>query len=229
MTQNLSFAASVLMIKRAVFFLVLMTIGMAQPVFAQQAVTNSDENAGAGVIDGSMAVRRIGLIDLEGVLRASKGTLRVRELLDEQRLTFQREFSARETKLQESERELVTLRETLSEEEFAKKLSEFEAEVAKIQQEIQYGREAIALAFQEAQGELRRMAVEIVTEVAREQMLDLVLVRDAALIFIPSLNLSEEVLRRLDERTKNARIEVNIRQNDVPIPEVSAPKEAVSE
>ena len=32
-----------------------------------------------------MIVRRIGLIDLEGVLRASKGTAKVRDLLDEQR------------------------------------------------------------------------------------------------------------------------------------------------
>ncbi|HCV88768.1 MAG TPA: hypothetical protein DGU02_06235, partial [Alphaproteobacteria bacterium] len=35
-----------------------------------------------------MRVQRIGLIDIDGVLRASKGTARVRELLDEQRQLF---------------------------------------------------------------------------------------------------------------------------------------------
>ena len=66
------------------------------------------------------------------------------------------------------------------------------------------------MAFQEAQSKLRNLAIQIVTELAQEKKLDLVLVRDSALIFLPSLNLSDEVLRRLDERTKNARIEVTV-------------------
>jgi len=157
-----------------------------------------------------MVIKRIGLIDLEGVLRASKGTAKVRELLDKQRLLFQQEFSEREAALQETERELTSQRELLSEDVFAEKLSQFEADVATIQKEIQYRREAIDVAFQDAQSKLRRIALEIVTEVAGEKRLDLVLVKDSALIFRPTLNISDEVLQRLDERTKNARLEVTI-------------------
>ena len=162
----------------------------------------------AGAAD--MSVDRIGLIDLEGVLRASAGAAKVRELLDEQRRAFQREFAAREAALQETERKLVAQRDLLDEEEFARQLAAFEKSVTQIQKEIQYRREAIDLAFQEAQSKLRALAIQIVTEVAQEKKLDLVLVRDSALIFLPSLNLSDEVLRRLDERTKNARIEVTV-------------------
>ena len=156
----------------------------------------------------NMRVQRIGLIDLDGVLRASKGTARVRELLDEQRQLFQAEFAARETALQESERRLIAQRDALSETEFARQLSEFEAEVAAIQKEIQYRREAIDMAFQDAQENLRRIAMEIVTEVAGEMRLDIVLERESVLIFVPRFNISDEVLRRLDARTKDARIEV---------------------
>ena len=162
-----------------------------------------------------MIVQRIGLIDLEGVIRASKGTAKVRELLDKQRLLFQQEFSEREATLQQTERELTSQRELLSEDAFAEKLSQFETDVATIQKEIQYRREAIDVAFQDAQSNLRRIALEIVTEVAGEKRLDLVLVKDSALIFRPTLNISDEVLQRLDERTKNARLEVTI---DPPAP-----------
>ena len=157
-----------------------------------------------------MVIKRIGLIDLEGVLRASKGTAKVRELLDKQRLLFQQEFSEREAALQHTERELTSQRELLSKDIFAEKLSQFEADVAKIQKEIQYRREAIDVAFQDAQSKLRRIALEIVKEVAGEKRLDLVLVKNSALIFRPTLNISNEVLQRLDERTKNARLEVTI-------------------
>ncbi|MEC7211031.1 MAG: OmpH family outer membrane protein [Pseudomonadota bacterium] len=150
------------------------------------------------------------MIDLDGVIRASTGTARVRELLDKQRGLFQQEFAEREAVLRQTERELTAQRGVLADDVFAEKLSQFEADVATIQKEIQYRREAIDAAFQEAQAKLRQIALEIVTEVAGERRLDLVLVRDSALIFVPSLNISDEVLRRLDERTKNARLEVTI-------------------
>lgn len=182
-----------------------------------QAQTGDQNSALSGQTDSAsnearsnlnMRVQRIGLIDLDGVLRASKGTARVRELLDEQRQLFQAEFAARETALQESERRLIAQRDALSETEFARQLSEFEAEVAAIQKEIQYRREAIDMAFQDAQENLRRIAMEIVTEVAGEMRLDIVLERESVLIFVPRFNISDEVLRRLDARTKDARIEV---------------------
>ena len=168
------------------------------------------DTAHAQETNDDMVIRRIGLIDLEGVLRASKGTAKVRELLDKQRLLFQQEFSEREAGLQQRERELTSQRELLSEDAFAEKLAQFEADVATIQKEIQYRREAIDLAFQEAQSKLRRIALEIVTEVAGEKRLDLVLIKGSVLIFRPTLNISDEVLQRLDERTKNARLEVTV-------------------
>ena len=179
---------------------------LAMPV-AGLAVAGSAHAQEAG---DEMIVRRIGLIDLEGVLRASQGTAKVRDLLDNQRKLFQQEFAEREADLQKTERELMTQRELLSEDAFAERLSQFEADVATIQKEIQYRREAIDVAFQDSQANLRRIALEIVTEVAGEKRLDLVLIKDSALIFLPTLNISDEVLRRLDERTKNARLEVTI-------------------
>jgi Skp family chaperone for outer membrane proteins len=181
------------------------------PADAQQADDNGAD-AARQVYEGAadMSVDRIGLIDLDGVLRASEGAARVRDLLDEQRRGFQREFAAREAALQETERKLVANREDLDEVEFARQLAEFEASVTQIQKEIQYRREAIDVAFQEAQSRLRNLAIQILTELAQEKKLDLVLVRESALIFLPSLNLSDEVLRRLDERTRDARIEVTV-------------------
>ena len=156
------------------------------------------------------SAQRIALIDLESVLRAASGTLRVRELLDEQRLLFQAEFAEREAGLQQTERQLQADRNTLNEDEFTQRLTDFEDEVVRIQREIQYRREALDLAFQDAQARLRQIAIEIVTEIAREQQLDLVLKEDSALAFRPGLNISELVLRRLDERTKDARIEIEV-------------------
>ena len=201
---------------RSLAFLTSLALGASvlvwgAPTSAQQS---GEADSGPSVLPderaADMVVQRIGLIDLDGVLRASEGAARVRGLLDEQRREFQREFAAREAGLQETERKLVAVREDLDEAEFARQLAEFEASVTQIQKEIQYRREAIDVAFQDAQSRLRDLALQIVTELAQEKRLDLVLVRDSALLFLPSLNLSDEVLRRLDERTRDARIEVTV-------------------
>ena len=183
-------------------------VGTTLPAVAQKTDASKADDPSA--TSTQFLAQRIALIDLESVLRAASGTLRVRELLDEQRLLFQAEFAEREAALQQTERQLQADRNTLSEDEFTQRLTDFEDEVARIQREIQYRREALDLAFQDAQARLRQIAIEIVTEIAREQQLDLVLKEDSAIAFRPGLNISELVLRRLDERTKDARIEIEV-------------------
>ena len=188
----------------------LVLVSLSGPTLAQLAVSEGESATPPPALSEQFSAPRMALIDLEGVLRASNGTLRVRELLDEQRLLFQAEFAEREAGLQQAERRLQTARDSISEEEFSDRLSAFEDEVALIQREIQYRREALDLAFQDAQARLRQIAIEIVADIAREQKLDLVLKEDSTMVFRPGLNISEEVLRRLDERTKDARIEIEV-------------------
>ena len=160
----------------------------------------------------SMEVRRIGVVDLKGILRAADANVKVRELLDTQRQKFQDEFSLVETELQQTERDLMSKRELLSNEEYDKQIKAFQARVTQLQQDIQKKRQAIDNAYQKAQSDIRAEALSIITEIARDMNLDLVLNRDASLIFLPHLNISDEVLTRLNERTKNARIEIKVQE-----------------
>ena len=127
---------------------------LAMPV-AGLAVAGSAHAQEAG---DEMIVRRIGLIDLEGVLRASKGTAKVRDLLDNQRKLFQQEFAEREADLQKTERELMTQRELLSEDAFAERLSQFEADVATIQKQAP---DSLGAACKEAMTDSDKYIMEI--------------------------------------------------------------------
>ena len=160
----------------------------------------------------SMEVQRIGLVDLNGILRTADANVKVRELLDTQRQKFQDEFSVVEAELQQTERDLIAKRELLSSEEYDKQIKAFQARVTQLQQDIQRKRQAIDNTYQKAQSDIRSEALSIIAEIAREMKLDLVLNRDSSLIFLPHLNISDEILTRLNERTKNARIEIEVQQ-----------------
>jgi len=179
-------------------------IGFAPASFAQT-------NANTPAAEKSMEVKRIALVDLDGVLRVADANNRVRELLDGQRAKFQEEFRAIEVDLQRSERDLLAKRELMAKDEYDKIVNAFQARVTSVQKEIQYKRQSIDNAYQKALSDIRGLAIEVITEIASERQIDLILNRDSSLIFLPHLNISDEVLTRLNERTKNARIEVEIK------------------
>jgi len=180
-------------------------IGFAPASFAQ---TDSTTLAAKK----SMEVKRIALVDLDGVLRAADANNRVRELLDGQRAKFQEEFRAIEVNLQQSERDLLAKRELMTKDEYDKLVAAFQVRVSSVQKEIQYKRQSIDNAYQKALSDIRKLAIEVITKIASEREIDLILNRDSSVIFLPHLNISDEVLSRLNERTKNARIEVEIKK-----------------
>ena len=106
----------------------------------------------------------------------------------------------------------MSKRELLSADEYDKQIKAFQQRVTQLQKDIQRKRQAIDNAYQKAQSDIRSEALSIIAEIAREAKLDLVLNRDSSLIFLPHLNISDEVLTRLNERTKNARIEIEVQQ-----------------
>ena len=173
-------------------------------IFGSALAQDSETN------EADLSVNRIGLVDIEGGLRSAAASEKVRKLLDEQRDKFQQEFNLIEKQLQDTERDLTLKKGVISDAEFDAQRIAFQNKVTRVQKDIQYRRQALDSAYQKAQNDLRALAIDILAEIAAEKKLDLILARSSALIFLPHYNLSDEVLLRLNERTKNAKIEIEI-------------------
>jgi len=169
-------------------------------VYAQENFTSE--------IQDSFKLERIAVVNINKVLRDAKATERVRALLDNKREEFQNDFATREASLLQIEKDLQSKRSLLSEEAYRAEVAQFQNEVASIQKEIQFKRQAIDKAFQEAQDEIRALAAEIVAEIAGSQKLDVVINKSSALVFRQDLDITEAVITQLNERTKNARLEI---------------------
>ena len=167
----------------------------------------AQENA-ASEFQNSFKLDRIAVVNIDKVLRDAKATELVRALLDEKREEFQNDFATREASLLQIEKDLQSKRTILSEEAYRAEVAQFQNEVASIQKEIQFKRQAIDKAFQEAQDEIRALAAEIVAEIASSQKLDVVINKSSALVFRQDLDITEAVITQLNERTKNARLEI---------------------
>ncbi len=189
-------------------FCLIVCFGLGQQCFAQTDAVEEDKTP-------FIAVKRIALVDLDGVMRSADANNRIRELLDGQRAKFQEEFRAVEVDLQQSERDLLSRRDLMAKDEYDKLVAAFQARVAKLQKDIQYKRQSMDNAYQTALGRIRSLAMEEVTKIAGEKKIDLILKRDSSVIFLPHLNITDEVLNRLNARTKDARFEVEINKPPV--------------
>ena len=165
----------------------------------------STENAGNSDFD----IRRVGTIDISAVLRASEATEKVRRLLDGKRAEFKEKFAQKEAELVLKEQELQSKRDIISQDAYRNEVQKFQNDVAEIQRQIQFRRQSLDSAFQQAQDKIRQLALKIVTEIANERRLDFVLNKDNVLVFRNKLDITQNVLEVLNERTKNARLELD--------------------
>jgi len=189
--------------------------GVAMMTTIAVAQTASDTTAGQGTAadtGANMEVWRIAVVSLDGVLRAAAANTKIKELLDGQREKFQEEFRQVELDLQQTERDLLAKRDVIAKDDYDKMVTAFQKRVANVQKDIQYKRQAIDNAYQKALNDVRKLAVDVIKEIAAERQIDLIVNRDASVVFLPRLNISDEVLKRLDERTKNARIQIELKK-----------------
>ena len=190
-----------------VLFLALFLSGAGLQSAAAQVATGdvSTENADNSDFD----IRRVGTIDILAVLRAAEATEKVRRLLDGKRAEFKEEFAQKEAELVLKEQELQSKRDIMSQDAYRNEVQKFQNDVAEIQRQIQFRRQSLDNAFQQAQDKIRQLALKIVTEIANERRLDFVLNKDNVLVFRNKLDITQNVLEVLNERTKNARLELD--------------------
>lgn len=145
----------------------------------------------------------IAIVDVEKVLTDSKAAQSLQKQLQAKKEAFQKEFSAKEKKLRETENTLMAEREKLPAEEFAKKRKAYEETIMETRKLFQKSRNSLDQGVAKAMIELRKNIVEATAKIADEKGYDVVLTRESVLIAEKSLDITTEVLGALDARVSN--------------------------
>lgn len=187
-------------VKSALLFLVLAANLIIIPAKAQ-------DNSASDV--ARFEISRAAVIDLARIIRESEATARVRVLLDGKSAEFQQEFAEKETQLLAKEKELKAKESLITEDAYQEEVRAFQRDVTAIQQDIQNKRQSLDRALQEAQDKIRSLATTIIAEYASEYKIDLVVKEELLLVFRNQLNITDDILQILNERTKDAQLEIS--------------------
>ena len=146
---------------------------------------------------------RLGVIDMKLIIQQSNALATIRQALDEENLKFQELISEEEVQLRLAERELNLIKDELTPAEFQQRLSVFEEKVVAIQQSIQSQKNSFDRSIQQLQTQLQQELLRIVSSIATERKLSMVFQRQNVVIYNNALDVTDEALARLNERTKN--------------------------
>jgi outer membrane protein len=148
----------------------------------------------------------VAVIDYQRILREAKAARAIRDQVETRRQLYQDEIAGEEQRLHEADKELARQRGVLTAEAFAERRSAFETEVAGVQRMVQERRRQLDQVAASSLNEVRSAMIEVVGELSDARGFNLVLPTSGLLLFSPKIDLTDEVLARLDRKLPNLRV-----------------------
>lgn len=152
--------------------------------------------------------QNIAIVDMQMLMRESKAAVSIKDQMTKLRKGYKKTFSDEESKLRDAEKSLVEKQKTLSKEEFTKEQKAFEKKLVAAQKEVVAKQKKLDKAFTDAMEQLRGKVVQLIANVAEEQQASIVLPRQNIIIIDPGLDLTKDVLKKLDAELAHVDVKV---------------------
>lgn len=144
----------------------------------------------------------IAVVDMNKVLQVSEAAKNARDQLEAKRKEYQDQISTQENALRSTEQELAKEKASMSEADFNKKRQAFEAKIVEAQKLVQEHKKSLDVGFNNSLATLQNEVAAIVGDISKERKFLMVMSNDGVVLAERSLDITEEVLTRLNKKIK---------------------------
>lgn len=169
--------------------------------------------ASPGVAQETIPPAVAAVIDYQRVMREAKAATSIRDQVDAKRKLYQDQIAREEKRLVDADKELTRQRAVLSAEAFGERRGAFEKKVADVQRLVQERRRELDQVSAAALNEVRGVIIEIVGVLSEERGFNIVLPSSGVLLFSPKVDLTRDVIARLDGRLPSVKVPEKVGQN----------------
>lgn len=148
----------------------------------------------------------IAVVNIQKIMQDSKAAKAIRSQVKSKQKSFQAELDSKEDALQKEDQELAKQRSVLSQEAFEKKYRAFRKKAADAQKEVRAKRSKLDQGFNKALASVQQKVGEIVATICKEKGADVAISASQALYANPALDITDEVLKRLDSQMPNVSV-----------------------
>lgn len=181
----------------------LLTLAMFLLAVPTQALAQDADSEARKPADVDLVVL---VVDVPAILAKSKAAKDIQAQLETRRKSYQEEIAVKEEELKNAQLELEKQRTILSNEAFQEKQQEFREQLAEVQRGVQQRKSVLEQAFGQSMNELRKAVIAVVAEISQEEGANLVLSNQQVVLVDTALDVTERVLKLLDEKVPSATI-----------------------
>jgi outer membrane protein len=198
-------------------FLLILGLACALPLMASAATPP----AVTPVVETGKTIL---IVDVKRILDESKASVNVQKKIEAQRADFQTEIAAKEKLIRQAEQELVSSRGKLDAAAYSEKENQLRAKFREVEQYVQERRRLLEQATTLSMGKVRSVLLGIVTEMARSRNAQAVLIRQQVLWSEASLDITDEVLQRLNKDLPDVPVNIDTPKDPAAVPKKTPAK-----
>ncbi len=189
---------------------------LALKLFLGLALLLSGGTVGAADAKDALPTPIVAIIDVQRILEESLAAKSVQRQLESQRAKFQAEISDEEQSLRRAEGELTKSRDTVRPEIYADKEQQLRQRFLSVERHVQAKRKTLDQSFTDSMNVVRKNLLDIVGVLAHERRANLVVVKQQVLWSDKSMDITDEVLARLNKALPQVAVKVDPVKADKP-------------
>jgi Skp family chaperone for outer membrane proteins len=147
-----------------------------------------------------LSTATIAVLDVERVRLSAAAVKAIRAKLATYLDVYRSDTQKEEQEIRAAQEELTRKRSTLTQEAYADERKKLEDRLADAQGRVQRRRQALERINVEAMEKVKQALETIVSEIAADRQLTLIIRKDQTVFASPAIEITDEVLKRLDQR-----------------------------
>ena len=148
----------------------------------------------------------LAVVDFRGVLAKSEAARNIRSAVDEKRQELRKYFLEVENSLRDEQKDLSKKRSIVTAEAFEQRARKLKEKAQSAQKLAQTSNQKLKKSFDQAMDKVQKELLRTVAEVAEESGVGVVLFRSAIVIAVKKLDISKEVLQRLNKKLPKVKV-----------------------
>ncbi len=153
------------------------------------------------------ALENTAVVNVQRIMRDATVAASARDQLKAKQTEFKEQISRQETELQKEDQELAKQRTILAQDAFQERVKTFQKKAAETQKDVQAKRQSLSKAYNQALADIQKKVTDIIQDISKDKKLALVIPTSQVLYFEGSLDITDQVLTRLNKEMPSLKVQ----------------------
>lgn len=151
----------------------------------------------------------IAVLDVEKIVKESKAMRDIQKRVTKKQKSYQKEVNKKQKSLEAEQKKLEGKKKVLSAKAFAKEMKKFEKKIEKLKTLVDKRQSSLKKASVDGMAKVNDKIKVIISELSEEEDIDLIVPAGQTLFYKDNLDISKEVLKRLNKKITRVKVKFN--------------------